>query len=232
MHTLVNDPYEPTLGPADPATPRLRELMEDGFCLLALLRQGYSPDSAERFNHQLDGFLDEFTRQARVQGQDAQQIELARYAYCALMDEAILSSGLALRDSWEQMPLQLRLFGEHLAGEGFFQRLETLLQEPARHQEALQVFHTCLLLGFKGRYLLDQGERLESIRQQVWRELQNLRGPEASFAPHALPARSPPPRRRPLPEWFLPALLVGGCAGLYGAYHWLLLQQMNTLLGL
>jgi type VI secretion system protein ImpK len=232
MQTLVNDPYEPTFGQTSPHTPSLREHMEDGFCLLSLLRQGYAPEHAARFNQQLDAFLASFERDARAQGKPQASIELARYAYCALMDEAILSSGLPLRDSWEQMPLQLRLFGEHLAGEGFFQRLETLLQAPAQHFEALEVFHTCLLLGFKGRYLLDNGERLEYIRQQVQREIQRVRGQDAAFSPHSLPARPRSAPRSPLPHWFLPAVLLGSCVGLYAAYRWLLLQQLNQALGL
>ncbi len=195
MQTLVNDPYEPTLGQTSHQSPSLREHMEDGFCLLALLRQGYAPDHAARFNQQLDAFLAGFEREARAHGKPQASIELARYAYCALMDEAILSSGLALRDSWEQMPLQLRLFGEHLAGEGFFQRLEY-------------------------------------IRQQVQREIQRVRGQDAAFSPHSLPARPRSAPRRPLPQWFLPALLLGSCVGLYAAYRWLLLQQLNQALGL
>ena len=57
------------------------------------------------------------------------------------MDEIILSSDFAIRGDWERSPLQLRLFGEHLAGERFFDKLEKLRVDPVANLEALVVSH-------------------------------------------------------------------------------------------
>jgi type VI secretion system protein ImpK len=41
----------------------------------------------------------------------------AKFAYCAAVDEMVLSSQFKIRADWERRPLQLVLFGEQLAGE-------------------------------------------------------------------------------------------------------------------
>ncbi len=57
-------------------------------------------------------------------------IQDAKYAYCALLDETIVTQQDAqffeLQNSWLISPLQLSLFGSQLAGYRFFEILEEL----------------------------------------------------------------------------------------------------------
>jgi type VI secretion system protein ImpK len=58
-----------------------------------------------------------------------------------------------LRKEWEQLPLQLEHFREHLAGVKFFERLDALLEHPETESaDVVEVYYLCLLLGFKGKY--------------------------------------------------------------------------------
>ncbi|OWY37116.1 type VI secretion system protein ImpK [Xenophilus sp. AP218F] len=215
-----------------PAAPALREMLEDGIYLLFLLKEGNAPGSAVEFNRRVDNFLAQFDRNARNFGKDPAAIGQARYAFCALMDEIILSSDFPLRDEWERMPLQLRLFGEHLAGEGFFNRLEQLRLSPVEHQEELEVFYTCLLLGFKGKYLLEGDEKLGYLMHKLSQEIQQARGGKAEFAPNwQLPQRFQVYMRHELPLWLYFALLAVVGAGIFGAFRWILSQQAAALLG-
>lgn len=216
-----------------PAGPSLRELMEDGIYLLFLLKDGYAPGDAVEFNQRIDLFLAQLDQHARQFGKQAEAVAHARYAFCALLDEIVLSSALPIRQSWESMPLQLRLFGEHLAGEGFFQRLAQLRLDPAANLDALEVFHTCLLLGFQGRYLLEGEEKLGYLTQKLAQEIQQVRGGKAPFAPSwPLPQRFQAFVRHELPLWLYFALLAVVAALIWGGYQWLLQRQLGQLFGL
>jgi type VI secretion system protein ImpK len=112
-------------------------------------------------------------------------VEAAKYAFCAAVDEIILRSQFSIREAWEMRPLQLRLFGDQLAGEHFFQRLEALRARGSAHVQALEVFHMCLLLGFQGRYALDGEDKLKYLSARLGDEIARMRGKSHGFAPHA-----------------------------------------------
>src|SRR5215217_3787749 len=85
----------------------------------------------------------------------AEQIEAIKFALVAFIDETVLSptNDFPLRKEWEQLPLQLEHFKEHLAGVKFFERLDGLLaRDEAEAADVVEVYYLCLLLGFKGKY--------------------------------------------------------------------------------
>ncbi len=216
-----------------PHAPTLRGLLEDGIYLLFLLRDRNAPESLGTFTQRIDGFLADFERHAHNFGKSGEAIEHAKYAFCSLLDEIILASEFGIREEWERMPLQLRLFGEHLAGEAFFERLETLRLDPAKNIEPLEVFHTCLLLGFQGKYLLEGEEKLAYLTQRVGQEIRQVRGGKTEFAPHwKLPHRFPAYIRNELPIWLYFALLAAVAAAMVLAYDALLDNRIDDLFGL
>lgn len=215
---------------ATPVTPSLKEMMEDGVYLLFLLRNGNPPATQAEFNRRVDGFLSTFEKNARNFGKSPESIHDAKYAFCALMDEIVLSSDFSIRDDWERAPLQLRLFGEHLAGEGFFDKLETLRLTPDKHVETLEVFHTCLILGFQGRYLLEGTEKLNYLIARLGQEILHARGGAPEFAPHwKLPFKFNDYVRHELPLWLYFALLSGVAVVIFLLYHWILGGQSDAL---
>jgi len=200
------------------AEPTLKTLLETCLGLLAMLRNGAWPDPPEPFPERLESLLDGFAQRALALGKPLEAVDQASYAVCALADEILLASGSPLRETWSRAPLQLRRFGEHLAGEGFFRRLDQLRQDPARHWEALEVYQACLLLGFRGRYLLEGTEHLPGLVERTGRDLVRARGEGPRFAPVACPAPLPPESRRALPDlppWGWAALLAGAGLALF-----------------
>lgn len=201
----------------------LKDILEDGIYLLFLLRSGNAPQSTSEFNQRIEHFLAQFEKHARNLGKSQQAISDAKYAFCALMDEIILSSAFSIREDWERSPLQLRLFGEHLAGERFFDKLETLRTDPVQNIEVLEVFHTCLLLGFQGKYLLEGSEKLSYLISRLHQEIVHARGGKAEFAPNwKLPQRFQQYVRHELPLWLFFALLGTVGAIVFVVYAWLL----------
>jgi type VI secretion system protein ImpK len=187
------------------AEPRnLLDLFYRGFYMLFLLRNGHVPAQAEAFRERVKGLLAAVDRGAQKMSLPAEDVFRAKFAFCALLDEVVLRSKFAIRDSWERRPLQLELFGEHMAGERFFEYLEALRAEGARHVQALEVYHMCLLLGFEGRHALDGSEKLGYITGRLGDEIVHLQGKRAEFAPHwAPPDQVANKLRRDVPLWVM-----------------------------
>ncbi|WP_284618484.1 type IVB secretion system protein IcmH/DotU [Aquabacterium humicola] len=190
----------------------LLDLLYDGCYMIFLLRNGQPPADAGAFRERVRAFLHGFERGAQRLQQGADNIFLAKFAFCALVDEVILTSDFRIRDEWEVRPLQLEFFGEQLAGERFFEYLEQLRSDGAPRVQVLEVFHLCLLLGFQGRYLLEGSEKLGYLTARLGEDIAHLRGRRAAFAPHG----EPPDRvvhrlKRDVPLWVLGAIfaLVG-----------------------
>ncbi|OON62787.1 type VI secretion system protein ImpK [Massilia sp. KIM] len=209
--SLIGAAPLPNAAPAAPQT--LLDLMYDGFYALFMLKNGNAPKNDGEFAARMTQFLDEFGRAARKQGASTDDIDASKYAFCAAVDEIILRSGFTIRDSWARNPLQLTLFGEQLAGENFFNRLEALRVRGSSHLEALEVFHMCLLLGFQGRYALEGTEKLNYFTSRLGDEIAQMKGKRGGFAPHAeRPDQVVHKLRNDLPLWVLATVFALICA--------------------
>jgi type VI secretion system protein ImpK len=206
----------------------LSDLMHDGMYLLFLLRNEYQPMDMEDFAARVDAFFNQFEKHARKMGASLEDIADAKYAFCALLDEAILNSACTIRSEWELKPLQLRYFGDHLAGENFFKRLEDLRHQGAHRVQALEVYHLCLLLGFQGKYVFEGTEKLNYLISRVGEEVQHHKGARNEFAPHwRAPDEIRNIIRNEVPLWVFFALLaVIGLVALF-IFDWLLGRQVQ-----
>jgi len=217
--TMIRTAPSASTGNADaqiPDAPRsLLDLMSDGFYMLLLIKRGQVPLAEQPFADAVRQFLGNMERGASRQGVAAEDIHAAKYAYCAVVDEAVLSSGCSFREDWARKPLQLALFGDHLAGENFFVQLEQLRAQGAARLQSLEVYYFCLLLGYEGKYRLEGTEKLSYLTARLGDEIVYLKGKRTGFAPHwAAPDRVSHVLRRTVPLWAAAAvLLVAGLAG-------------------
>ncbi|HJV50500.1 MAG TPA: type IVB secretion system protein IcmH/DotU [Noviherbaspirillum sp.] len=218
----------------EPDTPSrsLVDLLHDGFYLLLLLKNRHTPNDAEQFTAQVCRLLDSFERNARVQDVSADDIYAAKYAFCAALDEAILSSNMAIRDVWERAPLQLTLFGEQLAGENFFVKLEEARHRGQVSLQTLEVFYMCLLTGFQGRYMLESKEKLNYLIATLDKEIAHLKGKRAQFAPHwKSPDNVAHLMKADIPMWVIGSALALFGLAVYAGLGWLLAEHTNATLG-
>ncbi|WP_027865050.1 type IVB secretion system protein IcmH/DotU [Massilia alkalitolerans] len=186
MSAFVERRVAPQPGLATERPPqRLVDIMYEGFYALFLLKNGCGPQDKVAFADNMTGFLADVDRNAKGLGISAEDVTAAKYAFCSAVDEIILRSTYEVREAWETRPLQLRVFGDQLAGEHFFHRLEDLRAKGQVHVEALEVFHMCLLLGFQGRYALDGRDKLDYLVARLGDEIARMRGRTRGFAPHA-----------------------------------------------
>jgi len=94
----------------------------------------------------------------------------AQYIMAALADEIFLNMDWEEREAWKSNLLEFKLFGTHVAGELFFQKLDKLLadRDPA-FTEMAAVYHQALSLGFRGKFRdMDDGGKLDYYRRQLF----------------------------------------------------------------
>jgi type VI secretion system protein ImpK len=201
----------------EPSTRRgeLAILMQEPFTAAARLRANRQvAQDANAFRAQTKQLLATADQEARQAGYDAAMVKLAIYAYVAFLDESILNSGQPMFVAWPRQPLQEEIFGDHMAGQTFFARLDELLGggDSEDLADLLEVFLLCMLLGFKGRYGSgDDGglrERISATRAKIDR----IRGGASPLSP----AAGLPPEERPVvhrdPWLSRMALTTGGIA--------------------
>jgi type VI secretion system protein ImpK len=207
----------------------LLDLMYDGFYALFMLKSRCAPQDETAFSVKMQKFLGDVERNAKKLDVSADDVFAAKYAFCASVDEIILRSQFSIRDAWERRPLQLTMFGDQLAGENFFNQLETLRAKGAKHVQALEVFHMCLLLGFQGKYALEGPEKLNYITARLGDEIAHMKGKSAGFAPHwARPDAIVNKLRNDVPLWVIGALFALIALSSYTGLNWLLSRSTEA----
>jgi type VI secretion system protein ImpK len=174
----------------------VQELTGECFGSIARLRELDGPvPSPETVHARLRGYIEALKDRARTHGVPDKDTQDIVYALVALMDEVAINTPEPLRSYWQNQPLQLHYFGENVAGEGFFARLQALLSD-GRRIEVLRVYHLCLLFGFQGKYGFPGGDvELMRIAEGVRNLLErNLEMPD-ELAPAGEPPDEPMVRR-------------------------------------
>lgn len=163
---------------------RVTDITRDCFNAIAQLRaaDAGSLPPPEQLHARLRQFVDDLLRRAAEAGFGREEASDLAYPVVALADEVMQSKDdEALRTYWTAQPLQLHFFGENVAGEGFFSRLERARRDP-RRGDMLRVHYLALALGFQGRYRIRGGElELLALTEAVGREV--LRGAEVDGEP-------------------------------------------------
>ena len=151
----------------------------------------------------------------------------AQNAVVALIDETVMNSDWEHSEEWGQEPLQLHYFGQFVAGEDFFHRLDALLKD--NDPELLEVFYTCLCAGFRGMYR-DEPEELATRRRQTYQPLKKVDLRDEQHITEGAYGRNLERSlaRSHFPIWWL-VPFAGVAAFCYVAF-WLILRQQVGLI--
>ncbi|MBL4689246.1 MAG: DotU family type IV/VI secretion system protein [Nannocystaceae bacterium] len=169
---------------------RVNEITKDCFNALIQLRAMGNDASVrpEHVHQRLRGYVDEMISRGKALKMAESDLADITYAVVAFADELAQRKPGAVCDFWNQRPLQLHYFGENIAGDGFFDKLNRILADPKR-TEVLSVYHVTLQFGFEGRYAIRGGEiELDMVRRRVRDGLGRLLTPEPVSRRH-LPLR-------------------------------------------
>lgn len=103
----------------------------------------------EQLRNDIQRLLSESERCLQENRFPTEDYQLGRFAVCAWIDEAILSSSWDYRGQWQKEQLQRLYYNTTEAGEEFFDKLNKL---GPQQREVREIFYLCLAMGFKGRY--------------------------------------------------------------------------------
>ena len=192
---------------------RLAETYAPCFALILQLRATDEYGDAGQLRRRILDMLDRLRREAQRAGSASEDTQEAQFALVAFLDETILSSNWSEKDHWLAKPLQLELYNRYDAGEEFFHRLDGLRANPSLHAEVLEIYYLCMALGFKGRYLLHDQEKLRNLIEDTYGELSRTPGMQVdALSPHGKPTDQVATEvRSKLPTWVIAvaALVVG-----------------------
>lgn len=170
--------------------------------------------------------LAEFDQRARNSGEPAELLRDASYALCTFVDEAVLSTPWGSQSKWHEESLLSTFFNETWGGDRFFAILDRAKQEPGRSLALLEILFVCLVLGFEGKYhVQDRGRaKLEAITDDLFQILRGQQGDlERELSPHWRGVETDGTRVSDyVPLWVLAAIAAALLVSLYLAFRFAL----------
>lgn len=159
----------------------------DILALASRLPQASDLPAAQTMRHQFASLFDTILDQTRANDIPKEDFEDAKYAIVAFIDEQSFKSSWDGRQDWLLEPLQFTYYGENTAGEGFFTRMDLLMEQP-RRAHVLQIYYLCLTLGFQGKYAVESPDALRTLMDRVQKRLSSTLPPSELLSPHGIPS--------------------------------------------
>jgi len=202
--------------------------------LVIQLRNSTSHHDISGLRNALINEIKAFDMKARGLGYAADQVQTARYILCSLIDEIVLNTPWGGNSIWATQGMLVTFHKESWGGEKFFQILNTIISQPGKFLDLLEIFYYCLSLGFEGKYRVQQRgkEQLQDIRENLYQVIQRQRGDydkELSFQWQGITDK-----RNPLvkyvPFWVIAAATAVFLMLLYLVFLFFINQASNPLM--
>jgi type VI secretion system protein ImpK len=217
----------------------LPDLASGLFSLILSLRTSAAYGAESDLRKKIGEYLDRMDSEGHLAGVAREDLEAAKFPLVAFIDETILNSHWEGREAWRERPLQLDKYGETVAGERFFERLERLRAQGEAKAELLEIYYLCLSLGFEGKYKILGKEKLRALIDDLRRELGYSR-PLSGRVPISPHGRRKEVRRssneRSFPILQVAAISIGGLVVVWLIFFFVMghlegsaLQKLGTL---
>ena len=194
--------------------------------LIMRLKNTASHPDPERLRLRMIEEIKGFTANARDRGLPEKTVFRARYVLCTTLDEVMLNTPWGRASEWSESSLLITFHNETWGGEKFFELLDSILLDPRKNLDLLELMYLCLAFGFQGRYrLLDNGRsRLEEQRERAYNAIRTARGEfERELSPHWRgSAQEQNPLIRYVPLWVVAAVAATLLLVAYALFSWLL----------
>jgi type VI secretion system protein ImpK len=220
----------------DEYTPGLNPLVNAAATLLTdiiLLRDGKIED-LETLRVRLEAEIRGFSAQAQALGVSEAHMTAARYVLCTALDESVTSSDIpGASGDWSPRSLLSTFHNETWGGERFFMVLEKTMQQPASNLYILELLYLILSFGFEGKYRLeDRGPlALESLREQLYRQIRLLRGEARMDLANKIPITSSKKKIYAyVPAWLVVIVVVFCLSVTFWGFSHLLASKAEPLL--
>ncbi len=155
---------------------RLADICSEIFKLIMQLRTFQDYSEFELLRKHIVSLLDRMEMEAKRNNYKSKDIQGAKFALIAFIDETIISSEWSQKETWTAKPLQLQIYDSFDAGEVFFKRLKEFRSRPNDYIDLIEIYYLCLALGFKGKYGLKENENLKVFTEDVFKDLKKTMG--------------------------------------------------------
>jgi type VI secretion system protein ImpK len=155
----------------------------DVLSLILQLRNSQDLPAPDILQRRVLGLFDTMMKNGREARIPEQDMIDAKYALAAFADEIIYNSTWPGRTQWLSNPLQLQFFQENTAGDGFYERLDSLHAQRGR-DHVTQIYFLCLSLGFQGKFRLGHHEQLAAVTEGVGNHVALATGAGDVLAPN------------------------------------------------
>jgi type VI secretion system protein ImpK len=141
--------------------------------IISALKRPQSNIDLAKLRKSMNLEIDSFNIKAKNNGFSAQQISLARYALCAVIDEFVLDTPWGANSNWSEHSLLNTFHQDSSGGEKFFTILSKLQQDVAVNIELIRLMYTCISLGFLGKYRIMSGgeQELRKIKHSLYKKI-------------------------------------------------------------
>ena len=187
----------------------LADLCSPFFSLILTLATSKNYGDPKELRVKIGGLFARVEKEGLKEGFSPDDLHNAKYALVAVIDETISRSDWLAKGDWWENPLALEYFGENIAGNEFFNKLEETRLKGQKKAPLLEIYYICLALGFEGKYAFNPTE-LTPLIDQLGRELKSLRGTGGELSPHwSPPEETLMAASRQLPVWVITAAVSG-----------------------
>jgi type VI secretion system protein ImpK len=185
----------------------------------------------ETFRRRMKVALQEVAREASAALYDPGEIREAEFAVVAFLDEAILSSKEPKAEDWRKRPLNIELFGQAIAGDVFFDKLNDIerRRDSLHLADLLEVYLLCLLLGFEGRFAPPLKSEAHRIIDRLRGRIESIRGITYKLSPPLEFSSEPPAAPKGVPWMLWIAGAVAGALVLFLLYKLHLSWQVDQI---
>jgi type VI secretion system protein ImpK len=191
----------------------LPDLCADAFALVLQLRNEPPRGSFAEFRSSVNDLVRQMQRKATDHAVAKSDLDDATFAVVATIDELVQTSNWQHHEAWLNDSLAVQHFDEPNAGEVFYDRLQAISRSnTARRRELLEVYASCIHLGFRGTHGGADRDELRSILTDTVRQLTDG-GSVGPLAKATRPVETMQQRIRRASVWGWVALGLVVCAG-------------------
>ncbi|MCP4321113.1 MAG: DotU family type IV/VI secretion system protein [Psychromonas sp.] len=184
-------------------------------------------------HQQLDREIKNFDIKAKAEGVKDDNVMVARYLLCTILDEAVLNTPWGAESAWNQRTLLSVFHNETAGGEKFFAIIDRLRSVPAENIDVLELAYLSLSLGYEGKYrVVSRGrDHLEQLRDDLYHIIRTYRGEyERALSPSWQGIGN---TRRTLanyvPMWVVASIIAGMMALTFSGFRYWLDQSSDVV---
>lgn len=184
--TIISQTLDLNLSDTQMKEQSLSTLCTDLLLIIIKMRDTTDLGETAALRKLVNYYITQFQKNCLMAGFAPETIDLVKYALVATLDETVLSIPGEARDFWITNPMQLEIFGDNIAGEEFYRKLDQLMHAPEENSSILEIYYMCLCLGFQGKYLLMAPQQREVIITRLASILVKCGTPFESLSPHGI----------------------------------------------